>query len=539
MPLAFAAVACTVSVDKKDDLAAGVENYQQLIVQLNAQITSLEQQNASLNEHLEELMTQLDLLVQQLAESGQSHTTQVGLLTTQIGLLTTQVSGLTSTIQVLQFTNQLLEQQIALMSDFDDIAELLGLLSKANSRIDKLEGDVKQLEKRIEQYQDCIRELESIPTVYIITYHLDGGTNSPYNPNAFTVAGGTIVLANPTKQDYAFLGWFPEETSQIWNSVREIVTASVTENLTLYARWVDAVPPELKFTIDYTYNPEENMKPWANDKELVFTNAPDHITLLRPMIAVGSELVIPALLGVDNITPSHLLEYQLFIYRYDGEARSDDYVYWSSGLYGNDPYLNGGIWKHNETFRIPFTDESFNNDSTNPDGLLKAWRGFPIAGKYDIIVRAFDENHNISIQYNHAFEVVVDSASISYHPIIASAQQNKFAQIYSRGDKFEFNTGDLLITGTEDPTVFWFNNPVGENYLRDSRNNENFSITIMTPDGRILAPDDDHDYAIVVNEADDTEHHSFYFREPGTYYITFRVVCPEGLVGTRTYMLSV
>ena len=73
------------------------------------------------------------------------------------------------------------------------------------------------------------------PTVYSITYHLDGGVNSLNNPSNFTVEDGEIILEEPTKTGYTFKGWFLDQsfsglaiTSLNFNSLLD---------RNLYAKW--------------------------------------------------------------------------------------------------------------------------------------------------------------------------------------------------------------------------------------------------------------------------------------------------------------
>lgn len=42
---------------------------------------------------------------------------------------------------------------------------------------------------------------------YSVTYDLNGGVNSPYNPSYYTYLSGDISLSNPTKRGYNFTGW--------------------------------------------------------------------------------------------------------------------------------------------------------------------------------------------------------------------------------------------------------------------------------------------------------------------------------------------
>lgn len=49
-----------------------------------------------------------------------------------------------------------------------------------------------------------------IPSVYSITYNLDGGTNYAGHPTEYTILSDTIVLDAPTRFGYTFAGWLPE-----------------------------------------------------------------------------------------------------------------------------------------------------------------------------------------------------------------------------------------------------------------------------------------------------------------------------------------
>lgn len=69
---------------------------------------------------------------------------------------------------------------------------------------------------------------------YTITYELNGGNNAN-NPSNYTVETETITLANPTKDDHTFDGWYDNEAFN-GNKIIEITKGS-TENITLYAKW--------------------------------------------------------------------------------------------------------------------------------------------------------------------------------------------------------------------------------------------------------------------------------------------------------------
>jgi len=82
--------------------------------------------------------------------------------------------------------------------------------------------------------QDSYWQIRYVPAVtYGIDYMLNGGTNSPENPDSY-VEGVGCALADPTREEYTFEGWYTEETFA--NRVTDISTEQ-TGDVTLYARW--------------------------------------------------------------------------------------------------------------------------------------------------------------------------------------------------------------------------------------------------------------------------------------------------------------
>ena len=82
--------------------------------------------------------------------------------------------------------------------------------------------------------EDVIVNAVITPTVYEITYILDGGT-IPYNaPRQYTIETETFDLPVPQRDYYSFEGWYAEETFA--NRVAQVSQGS-TGNVTLYAKW--------------------------------------------------------------------------------------------------------------------------------------------------------------------------------------------------------------------------------------------------------------------------------------------------------------
>lgn len=85
---------------------------------------------------------------------------------------------------------------------------------------------------------------------YIIKYELNGGTNADSNPASYNEETLPITLADATKEDYIFGGWYKDEAYTEENKVTEILEVS-TGNITLYAKWI-ARTLEHKFKDGYS-----------------------------------------------------------------------------------------------------------------------------------------------------------------------------------------------------------------------------------------------------------------------------------------------
>lgn len=83
-------------------------------------------------------------------------------------------------------------------------------------------------------------------TAYIISYNLNGGTNSTANPNGYNSEGGAITLASPTKTGSTFAGWYTEST--FTNKITSISSGS-SRNYNLYAKWTSNT-----YTVSYNYD---------------------------------------------------------------------------------------------------------------------------------------------------------------------------------------------------------------------------------------------------------------------------------------------
>ena len=80
-----------------------------------------------------------------------------------------------------------------------------------------------------------------------INYVLDGGTNSENNPNEYVPEKLPLLLENPNKSGYKFVGWYDNENFT-GESITEI-SAGTMGDVTLYAKW-----NALDYRISYELN---------------------------------------------------------------------------------------------------------------------------------------------------------------------------------------------------------------------------------------------------------------------------------------------
>ncbi len=70
---------------------------------------------------------------------------------------------------------------------------------------------------------------------FAINYVLDGGTNSENNPNEYVPEKLPLLLEDPTKSGYKFVGWYDNEN--FTGEAMTEISASYTTDITLYAKF--------------------------------------------------------------------------------------------------------------------------------------------------------------------------------------------------------------------------------------------------------------------------------------------------------------
>ncbi|QNU65951.1 InlB B-repeat-containing protein [Ruminiclostridium herbifermentans] len=86
-----------------------------------------------------------------------------------------------------------------------------------------------------------------LPTVYTVTFNVDGGSAVPAIVN---IASGSKITQpeNPIKAEFEFGGWYKEaECINEW----DFETDTVTQNIILYAKWVNSTPLPTVYTVTF------------------------------------------------------------------------------------------------------------------------------------------------------------------------------------------------------------------------------------------------------------------------------------------------
>ena len=89
--------------------------------------------------------------------------------------------------------------------------------------------DILKNQKNIDLYS------EYEPIIYYITYHLDGGENAESNVAEYTVESEPLLLADPSKTDFSFDGWWLSDAYE--EKITEIQPTDLRD-YSLYAKWV-------------------------------------------------------------------------------------------------------------------------------------------------------------------------------------------------------------------------------------------------------------------------------------------------------------
>lgn len=97
--------------------------------------------------------------------------------------------------------------------------------------------------------KDLVFYAKFTPVSYSITYVLNDGVNAEGNPAEYTVEDLPIDIADPSRADYNFIGWFVDEAL---SAPLTEITADNAGDITIYAKW-ELIPPSIH-NVNYYVN---------------------------------------------------------------------------------------------------------------------------------------------------------------------------------------------------------------------------------------------------------------------------------------------
>ena len=141
------------------------------------------------------------------------------------------------------------------------------------------------------------------PISYGITYHLDGGTNSPNNPETYTVED-TFPLKAPTKQGYAFTGWTSDGETEPKLTVT--IPVGTTGGLVFTAHWVEVA------TIDATADEHGKIDPAGTitvpkGESKTFTITPDPGYYIKDVLVDGKSVGAVSMYTFKEVVADHTI----------------------------------------------------------------------------------------------------------------------------------------------------------------------------------------------------------------------------------------
>lgn len=225
---------------------------------------------------------------------------------------------------------------------------------------------------------------------YTITYILNGGINNPENRTNYQT-GDSIQLKNPTKKGATFIGWY---TDKDFTNKIENITSNMTENLTLYAKWV-----ENEYTITYdskggstveqttkTYNEiiEEPISPtkegyifigWFTDEELnnkyTFYRMPDENLTLYAGWRKNTCIITFNSNGGNELLPIEIVKGTKLVKPNDPVKEGYDFVGWYLDENLNSQYIFDNKVENDMTLYAKYNKKKYivNFDTDNGSGI--------------------------------------------------------------------------------------------------------------------------------------------------------------------------
>ena len=122
-------------------------------------------------------------------------------------------------------------------------------------------------------YGDKTIDARWIPTIYTITYNLNGGDHDMSEPivEYYTIEDGVIRLSNPTKIGYNFLGWSGTDIDGMSTNV--VIPSGSTGNREYTANW-EAIEYTITYELDGGTNSERNPERYTIEDGIIWLEEP-------------------------------------------------------------------------------------------------------------------------------------------------------------------------------------------------------------------------------------------------------------------------
>jgi uncharacterized repeat protein (TIGR02543 family) len=104
-------------------------------------------------------------------------------------------------------------------------------------------------------------EYDSITTIYLVNYVLNGGVNNCNNPAYYTVTSPLINLQNPTKNGYEFAGWAEGDS----------IAGGSSGNKTFTAQWT-AIVYQINYVLNGGTNHADNPATYTIESAITLQN---------------------------------------------------------------------------------------------------------------------------------------------------------------------------------------------------------------------------------------------------------------------------
>lgn len=78
---------------------------------------------------------------------------------------------------------------------------------------------------------------------FAISYNLNGGVNNPENPGYYTIESDNIILKDPTREGYRFVGWYTDEALSN-ETTNPAITSGSTGDVEFFAKWTEKLSAE-------------------------------------------------------------------------------------------------------------------------------------------------------------------------------------------------------------------------------------------------------------------------------------------------------